>query len=171
MRWLPLLLLVSCGSGSVTEIFACYSIDPSLVSEDTVVRICVRDENGEIVQGCGDARLSLANTGVTASQGFVRGNAERLSFELEADVMIVGRVVTFSQTLDVPFVDGEIIDVSLRLDAVCADRLCDPGSTCVAGTCEAYEVGTRCLTPHGLPPLPECTDPRLIAPCNAPTPE
>ena len=166
--WIALAFGAGCGSGSITEIFACYSFDPSLVSEDTIVRMCVRDEEGQVVQGCGDARLSLANTGITASQGFVRDDAERLLFELEGEVSISGRVISFSQLVDVPFVEGEIIDVSLRLDIICADRICDLGSTCVAGSCEAIDVGTRCLTPHGLAPLPECTDPRLVTPCNAP---
>lgn len=169
MKWCALMLLVAgCGSGSITEIFACYSIDPALVSETTVVRICVRDEEGEVVHGCGDARLSLANTGVTASQGFVQSNAQSLIFEIEAEAPVAGRTATISQSLRVPFVDGEIIDVTLHLDASCADRVCDPGETCVSGECQASEVGTRCLTPHGLEPLAECTDPRLISICNAP---
>lgn len=161
-------LLGSCG-GELTEIFACYSIDESLIGPATVVRLCVTDDDGERVFGCSDTRLSIAQTGARLSQGIVQDQSERVAFRLAGEIpRATGGTATVEQQLVVPFSAGRIIDVSLHLDPRCVDRSCDPSQTCVEGTCVPIEVNPRCLTDHGGLPRPDCDDPRLVTSCPAP---
>jgi hypothetical protein len=166
------LLLTSCGD-DLTQLFACYAIDDALVAEDTVVRLCITEDGGDRVFGCSDTRLSIAQGGGVVSQAVVRENADAVYFRLDGEVARPAsgggtRVATISQELLVPFADGRIVDVALRLDARCLDRTCTTGQTCVEGVCAPIEVNERCLTSHGEAPRADCTDPRVITACPAP---
>lgn len=169
-----LLALGGCGDGTPTQLFVCYGIDPELVAPDTVVRACVRSDEGEALFGCDETSvLSLGQTGAVLSQAVVQGGAERVRISLAGEVTRPGpggttRTVPVEQALDVPFVPGEIIDVALRLEPSCLDRTCTDGTTCIDGACVDASVNERCLTPHGMLPREGCTDPRLVAACPAP---
>lgn len=167
------LALVGCGGDELTQLFACYAIDDALVASDTVVRLCVTEEGGGRVFGCSDTRLSIAQSGGLVSQAIVREGADAVYLRLDGElVRPTGgggtRVATVSQELLVPFADGRIVDVTLRLDARCVDRPCPTGQTCVEGACAPIEVNARCLTSHGEAPPADCTDPRLVTACPAP---
>jgi hypothetical protein len=166
------LLLASCGD-DLTQLFACYAIDDALVADDTVVRLCITEDGDERVFGCSDTRLSIAQAGGVVSQAVVRENAEAVYFRLDGEVTRPAsgggtRVATISQELLVPFSEGRIVDVVLRLDARCLDRTCAVGQTCVEGACAPIELNERCLTAHGDAPRADCTDPRVITACPAP---
>ncbi|MBX3248153.1 MAG: hypothetical protein KF901_13320 [Myxococcales bacterium] len=158
----------SCG-GELTEVFACYSIDPALVGPETIVRLCVTDDEGQRVFGCSDTRLSIAQTGARLSQGIVQDRSERVAFRLQGEIpRPTGGSSSVEQQLIVPFAPGRIVDVSLHLDTRCVERTCEAGRTCVEGACVPIEVNPRCLTDHGALPRPDCDDPRLVAGCSAP---
>lgn len=170
---LVVLALAGCGGDDLTQLFACYAIDDSLVASDTVVRLCVTEEGGERVFGCSDTRLSIAQTGGLVSQAIVRESADVVYLRLEGDFVRPSggggtRIATVSQELLVPFADGRIVDVTLRLDPRCVDRACPAGQTCIEGACAPIEVNERCLTSHGQAPADDCTDPRLVTACPAP---
>ncbi len=157
---MPVALLLSSGDPNVTELFVCHGIDPPLVGT-TDVRAFAVDDDGAIVV---DTVLSIGSSGENASQAFVQRRTDRLLLVLEGTY----RDATFRQSIDVPFVENAISDVTLRLEADCAARMCPSGSTCVEGTCVEIEVNERCVTEHGVAPRPECTDPRLASVCSAP---
>ncbi len=164
-----LILTTSCGE-ELTQFFVCYEIAPDLVADSTVVHACVRDADGNTIFGCGDSELSLGRTGETATQSIV-GNGE-VDITLSADVTRAGpggttRVVPVEQRVVATLEPGRIIDLRLRLEAVCLERACDAGETCVGGECRAAEVTARCLTAHGEPPPDRCDDPRLEGGCSA----
>lgn len=168
-----LLALAGCGGDELTQLFACYAIDDALVASDTVVRLCVTEDGGERVFGCSDTRLSIAQSGGLVSQAIVRERADAVYLRLDGELARPTggggtRVATVSQELIVPFAEGRIVDVTLRLDARCVDRPCPAGQTCVEGACAPIEVNERCLTSHGEAPAADCTDPRLVTACPAP---
>ena len=171
--WLLLALLLSCGDPELTQLFVCYEIDPELVSAGTTTRVCAQSDTGAILTGCDEGtRIQLGTDGETRSQAFVQDRAERLTITLEGVVNRPGVGETeLSQSIEVPFSPGRIIDVSLRLENACLDRVCPDGETCVDGPCLPLAVtGERCLTDHGSPPDPFCEDldARLTRGCPAP---
>jgi len=171
--WLPLLLALSCGDPELTQLFVCYEIDPELVSAGTTTRVCVVDDSGEVLAGCDDdTRIQLGSDGEPRSQAFVQQEAERVQISLEGVVNRPGiGEVELSQSIDVPFSPGRIIDVTLRLENACLDRICPDDETCVAGRCMATTiVNERCFTDHGTTPDPSCLemDARLARGCAAP---
>ena len=168
-----LLLVAGCGDEGLTQFFVCYEIDPALVADSTQTRVCVRDDDGAALFGCdGEGALTLGRTGETASQAIVGHGS--VTITLEADVVrrVAGgstTTVTFSQRVQATPLDGEIVDLKLRLTEGCLERpACDAGETCVEDACVPVDVSARCLTPRGTPPSLDCDDPRLTSSCPAP---
>ncbi len=172
--WLLALLLLSCGDPELTELFVCYEIDSELVSAGTTTRVCAVDDSGAILTGCDEGtRIQLGSDGRPRSQAFVQRDAERVQIELEAVVNRPGVGETeLSQSIDIAFSPGRVIDVTLRLENACLDRVCPDDETCVDGRCLPIAVtGERCLTDHGSTPDPFCedADARLTRGCVAPS--
>ena len=168
------IVALSCGDPTLTEVFVCYEIDPELVGDTTEASICATDDTGEILFGCGSTLTDLGRDGLRRSQAFVQEDAERLILSVEAEVpgSLPGTVRSVSQAIDVPFAPGRIIDVSLRLEVECLDRVCLDGQTCVEGRCVDQRIAsTRCLTDHDDEPDPLCIEmePRLARGCPAPS--
>ncbi len=171
-----LLLLLSCGDPELTQLFVCYEIDPELVSAGTTTRVCAFDDSGAILTGCDDGtRIQLGSDGERRSQAFVQADAERVEITLEGVVNRPGvGEVELTQSIDMPFSPGRIIDVSLRLENACLDRICPDDETCVGGRCVPIAItNERCFTEHGDEPDPLCADmdERLTRGCPAPEPE
>ena len=175
-RWCAaLLLLLSCGDPELTQLFVCYEIDPELVSAGTTTRVCAFDDSGAILTGCDEGtRIQLGSDGERRSQAFVQGDAERVQITLEGVVNRPGvGEVELTQSIDVPFSPGRIVDIGLRLENACLDRICPDDETCVSGRCVPIVVtGERCFTDHGSDPDPFCEDrdSRLTRGCPAPEP-
>ena len=170
------LVALSCGDPTLTEVFVCYEIDPGLVGETTEASICATDDTGEVLFGCGSTLTDLGRDGLRRSQAFVQEDAERLFLSVEAEVpgSLPGSVRSVSQAIDVPFAPGRTIDVSLRLEVECLDRVCTEGQTCVEGRCVDRRIASpRCLTDHGDEPTALCVEmePRLARGCPAPSDE
>lgn len=174
--WAALLLLLSCGDPELTQLFVCYEIDPELVSAGTTTRVCAFDDSGAILTGCDDGtRIQLGSDGERRSQAFVQADAERVEITLEGTVNRPGvGEVELSQSIDMPFSPGRIIDVTLRLENACLDRICPDDETCVSGRCVPIAIlNERCFTAHGDEPDPLCADmdSRLTRGCPAPASE
>jgi len=172
--WCLLLLALSCGDPELTELFVCYEIDPELVSAGTTTRVCATSDTGAILAGCDEStRIQLGSDGRARSQAFVQRDAERIQIALEAVVTRPGVGDTeLSQSIDVPFATGRVVDVTLRLENACLDRVCPDAETCVDGRCLPIAVdGERCFTDHGTAPDPFCEgmDARLTRGCVAPS--
>lgn len=173
LLWAGLWLALSCGDPELTQLYVCYEIDPELVSAGTTTRVCAFDDEGGILTGCDDGtRIQLGSDGVPRSQAFVRRSSERVEITLEGVVNRPGvGEVELTQSIDMPFAEGRIIDVTLRLENACLDRICPEDETCVAGRCVPIRIANeRCFTDHGSEPDPLCDDMdgRLTRGCAAP---
>jgi hypothetical protein len=173
--WVLLLpLALSCGDPELTQLFVCYEIDPELVSAGTTTRVCAMDDSGAILTGCDeDTRIQLGSDGQPRSQAIVQSDAERVMIALEGVVNRPGVGETeVRQSIDIPFSPGRVIDVTLRLENACLDRVCPDDETCVDGRCLPVSVANeRCYTDHGSAPDPTCLamDARLARGCTAPS--
>ena len=153
-----------CGGDSVTEIFVCYSVDPALSMPDGSLRVCATaDPDGRVLFGCDGSEIGRLDAPLE-TQGFVRRRAEGIEVELSAEIPSMG---TIAQRAHVPFQAGRIVDLSLQIDPRCASVPCPAGQTCAAGACYGEDVDPACLTDHGSPARPGCTDPRVIPGCRA----
>jgi len=157
------LLVVGCAD-PVTEVFACYGVAPSLRRPGGELRVCARTLDGSrVLFGCDGSDLG----GLVAeryTQGYVRNRADGVSLEIEADVPMGGTLVTAQQAADVPFVEGRIVDVALRIEEPCMGVSCAVGETCALGVCVATRIEPDCLPDHGT--LSACPDGRVNRPCE-----
>jgi hypothetical protein len=170
MGWLPplaLLICAACGEIPVTEVFACYSVDPALATRNGSLRICAQtDDMARVLYGCDGSDIGSLTSG-EISQGFVRSRAAGVLLRFEAQIEATGGgTTTITQRAAVPFQDDRVVDVSLRIDAACEGTGCAAGLTCVAGTCFPDAVPAECLADHLGPSRPGCDDPRVTRGCG-----
>lgn len=160
------LLGAACGPDPVTEILVCYSIDPAFTASGGDVRVCAQTDDGRrVLFGCDGSAVASVSDG-ELSQGFVKARAAGILVRLEADVTDVTGTYTITQGARVPFQADRIVEVSLRVEPACADHPCSFGETCVAGVCAPEAIDPSCLSDHGDPPRPGCTDPRVARGCD-----
>lgn len=160
---LLVLASASCSGEDVTEVFACYSVDPALVVPGGSVGVCaVSQPDGRVLFGCDGSPIGGLDLGVQ-TQGYVQSRADALRIELSAEVPGTGSI---TQSVQVDFQPGRIVDVSLRIESACAMRVCPSGETCVGGTCLPVTINAACLATHGQPAPEGCLDLRATRGCG-----
>jgi hypothetical protein len=162
---LALLVLVtsSCAGEDVTEVFACYSVDPALVVPGGSVSVCaVSEPDGRVLFGCDGSPIGGLDLGLQ-TQGYVRSRADALRIELAADVPGTGAI---RQTAQVEFQPDRVVDLSLRIESACAARVCPAAQTCVGGACLPEAINGECLATHGRPAPEGCLDLRVTRGCS-----
>ncbi len=157
-------LCLGCADEPVTEIFACYSVDPALHGPGGSLRLRVFGADGR--RQLYDSSLGALGPG-ELTHGYVQSSESGILLELEADVPVPTGSTTIVQRARVPFQRDRIVDVALRIELGCRDRSCAADTTCVGGTCLPVDVDPACLPDHGEPASSECTDPRVTRGCGS----
>lgn len=158
-------LAFGCGDASVTEIFACYSIDEALAVPTTSARLRAEalPSGRTLFEG------PLPGIAAGETQGFVQREADGVRLVLSAEVPDPDaplRMVTLTQVAIATFSEGRVVDVSVMLEEACLSMPCPVGQTCVAGDCRDETLDVRCLRQHGDDPGAGCVDPRALRPCD-----
>jgi len=146
----------SCAA-PLTQVLVCYEVEQTLIDMGTRVTLCITDLEGNVLRGC-DGTYEITFSGTTQrSQAIVQESASGVAITLEGDVPSPTGSTRLTQSIRVPFVEGQITDVVLRLQSLCLVGSCDPGETCVVDPvgprrrCVEEEASEACLAPHGGP--------------------
>jgi hypothetical protein len=162
-------LFAGCG-GELTEIFACYTLDPSYDSDVSAVNVSARTTDDRLLY---QSAIALSSSS-PSSQGFVQATADGVELRLEATIPnqpdplggAIPVTLYLTQTIVVDFQPGRVVDVTLSIDRRCAGVSCASGQTCVEGNCLPDGVDGACLADRGDEPPPSCMDPRVAGACD-----